>query len=258
MLTTFHNHLVARRRSANTIRLRMVYLRLLDSQHDIATVTTDELETTLVSHPEWKPETINACIASWSVFYKWAVRNGHLTNDPTEDLERAYVIKRVKQLADDARIRVALETASPRDRAILLLGREGGLRRFEIASLHRNNRAGDWLNFYGKGGKLRRIHLEPTTAAALDALEGDGYYFPGNGRDHIAPDTVCKAVQRLVGTATHSLRRSAITAVYRGSGGNIRMAQEFADHSSPNTTAIYIDISDDDMIEAGGYASLAA
>jgi integrase/recombinase XerC len=257
MLSAFQDHLIARRRSANTIRLRMVYLRLL-ARHDLATITTQDLEGLLISHPEWKPETINACIASWSVFFKWAIRNGRLTNNPTEDLERAYVIKRVKQLADDERIRVALETASPRDRAILLLGREGGLRRAEIAALHRDNRAGDWLNFHGKGGRLRRVHIEPTTAAALDAIEGDGYYFPGDGRAHISPDTVYRIVRRNIGTATHSLRRSAITAVYRGSGGDIRMAQEFADHASPNTTAIYIDISDDDMIRAGGYASLAA
>lgn len=257
MLSAFQNHLIARKRSANTIRLRMVYLRLL-AQHDLATITTSDLEGILVSHPEWKPETINACIASWSVFYKWATRNGHLTNDPTEDLERAYVIKRVKQLADDARIRVALETASPRDRAILLLGREGGLRRAEIAALHRSNRDGFWLNFYGKGGRLRRVHLEPATAAALDALDGEGYYFPGENRPHLRPETVYRIVRRNIGTATHSLRRSAITAVHRGSGGDIRMAQEFAGHASPNTTAVYIEVSDEDMIRAGGYASLAA
>lgn len=257
MLSAFHDHLVARRRSTNTIRLRMVYLRLLD-HHDIAKLTTHDLEGILISHPEWKPETINACISSWSVFFKWACRNRHLTSDPTEDLERAYVIKRVKQLADDERIHAALETASPRDRAILLLGREGGLRRAEIAALHRNNRDGAWLNFYGKGGRLRRIHLESATAAALDALDGSGYYFPGEGRPHLSPDTVYRIVRRNIGTATHSLRRSAITAVHRGSGGNLRMAQEFAGHASPNTTAIYINVSDDDLTRAGGYASLAA
>lgn len=256
LIDQFRNHLIARRRSPNTIRIRMVYLRQLTDRHDIAEVAGGDLETLLTSHPEWKPETVNACISSWSTFFKWAIRTGRLTNDPTEGLELMYVPREVKTLADDERIRAALATASPRDRAILLLGREEGLRRFEIASLHRNNRDGDWLNFYGKGGKLRRVHIEPATAAALDALPGDGYYFPGKGRAHISPDTVYLVVRRNIGTATHSLRRSAITAVHRGSGGDIRMAQEFAGHASPNTTAIYIDVSDDDKIRAGGYASL--
>jgi integrase len=258
MLTDFRAHLEARRRSPNTIRIRMVYLRQLTNRHDIAEVDTSNLEAILLSHPEWKPETVNACISSWSSFFKWAVRTGRLTADPTEGLDLMYVPREVKTLADDERIRAALENATPTERAMLILGREGALRRTEIAKLHRDSRRGDWLHISGKGGRMRRVYLTPDMAAALNALDGEGYYFPGRWTGHIAPDTVTNTVRRLVGTPAHSLRRSALTAVYRRSGKDLRLTQEFAGHANPNTTAIYVQVNDDDMIAAGGYASLAA
>lgn len=258
MLDAFEAHLRARRRSPNTIRIRMIYLRQLDAITSLEKATLEDMEALLASHPEWSPETMTCAIASWSVFFKWAVRRGHVAEDPTVDLERPQRIRTVKTLADDARISEAIEKASPRDRAILLLGREGGLRRHEIASLHRSNRNGDWLTVTGKGNRQRRIHLTPSLAGALDAIEGNGYYFPGRGVPHISVTTVYKISVQCIGTAPHSLRRSAITAVYRGSGGNIRMAQEFAGHASPATTAIYVPVTESDLILAGGYASLAA
>lgn len=255
-LAAFRTHLIARRRSPNTIRVRMVYLRQLADRHRLLVVTTTDLEAFLLSHPEWQPETVNAAIASWSVFYKWAVRNKLVDANPAEDMERAHVVRRVRTLADDSRIRAALEVASPRERAILLLGREGGLRCHEIASLHRSTRRGDWLHIVGKGQRLRRIHLTPNLIDALDAIETDGYYFPGRGTPHKSTSSVAKIVRSLIGTAPHSLRRSAVTAVYRRSGKDLRMAQEFAGHASPATTAIYVQVGEDDLIRAGAFASL--
>lgn len=258
MLDQFETHLRARRRSPATIRLRLVYLRHLESRCDLARATTADLEAVLVSHPEWKPETVNSAIGSWSVFYKWANRTGLVETIPTADLERAQIIREVKTLADDDRIRAAIRRATARERAMLLLGREGGLRRSEIASLHRADRSGDWLTVTGKGKRTRKIHLTPQLRDALDAIEGDGYYFPGSSDGHESADRVYRTVKRLIGTAPHSLRRSALTAVYRGSGGDIRMAQEFAGHANPNTTAVYIQVNEGDLIRAGGFASLAA
>lgn len=255
MLSQYRVHLVARRRSPNTIRLRLVYINQLARVHDLLEVTTEDLEAFLAARPRWEPETINSAISSWRSFYKWAIRAKHLTEDPTSDLEKVYVPRTVKTLADDDRIRRALEKASPRDQAILLLGRECGLRRNEIATLHRFNRHDNWLHITGKGARFRRVPMSERLCAALDAIQSDGYYFPGkNG--HLSPGSITDIVKRHIGTTTHSLRRSALTSIHRNSGGDLRMAQEFAGHSSPNVTAIYVQIRDDDLVRAGGFASL--
>lgn len=260
MLSQFHTHLVSRRRSPATIRVRMVYLRLLSERHQLDAVTATDLEEILASKEHWKPETVNSAIATWNVFYKWALRLGHVSVNPAEDLERAYVPRVVKALADDSRIQDALRDADPIDRGILLLGREAGLRRAEIATLRIEHRHGDWLHVTGKGGRWRRIHLTPGLRDALDALTYGpaGYYFPGHQDGHLAVEAVARRVRKLIGTSTHSLRRGALTAVYRNSGGNIRMAQEFAGHARVDTTAIYIQINENDLMEAGGHAALAA
>jgi len=262
MLEQFENHLTARRRSPSTIRIRMTYLRQLAERHDLGTVTLRDLEQLVVEHRhDWKPATVNAAVSSWRVFYKWAVRNGHLTTNPAEYLELVHVPREAHDISDDNILRASLARVSDRDRAILLLGRECGLRRTEIATLRIEDRGGRWLTVHGKGGKVRRAYASITLLTTLDVLargRATGYYFEGNSAGHIAPETVYKTVLRLTTTPTHALRRRAITTVYQGSGNDIRLAQEFAGHSSPTTTAVYIMIDDDDMIRAGGLATLAA
>lgn len=260
-VTAFLEHLSMRRRSPNTVRTRQAFLtRFLDRGWDPRTATLADLEK-LVYRPEWKPETVNAAISSARGFYRWAVRSEIVTRNPAEELELAHVAREVKTLADDEAISAALAEATLADRVMLRLGRECGLRRTEIATLCTTDRTGSWLNVLGKGGRRRRLHLSPELLADLEALEtaqGPGYVFPGNSGGHVAPCTVYEHVLRLVGTSTHSLRRRAGTTVYRASGNDLRLTQEFLGHSSPTITAIYVQIGDDDLVAAGGYAAIGA
>lgn len=261
MLDQFENHLHARRRSPNTIRLRLVYVRQLAAVSPLMEVTPSILEDVIASHPQWKPETVNAAISSWRVFFKWAVRYGHVVVDPTEFLEPAYVPRVVKVLADDVTINAALDRAPLRDRVILRLGRELGLRRTEIATLRVVDRSGEWLRITGKGGRVRELHMQPGLLAELlelEATEATEFYFPGNQDGHIGASTVYRRVMDMIGTPTHSLRRTALTVVYRRSGNDIRMAQEFAGHANPSTTAVYLNVTPEDRVEAGRLAALAA
>lgn len=257
MLEMFATHLTAKRRSPNTIRLRLCYLRTLEQSCPLTEVTPSVLESIIAAHPDWKPETVNAAVSSWRVFFKWAIRYGHLDTDPSEDLELVYVPRVVKVLSDDRKVRAAVKTATLNQRVMLRLGRECGLRRNEIATLHTSDRTGEWLRVTGKSGRTRTLHLEPDLAADLGQLARDGYYFPGHVDGHIAAATVYKTVRRLINTGPHSLRRSAITAVFNGSR-DIRLAQEFAGHADPAMTAVYIDVTADDRVRAGQLARIAA
>lgn len=260
MITDFHQHLLARRRSINTIKIRLVYVRQLADRHDLATVTLADMDALLASHPEWKPETMNAAIASWRVFYRWAHRAGKIAADPTEWLERVPVPRTPQALADDNVIRIALGRAAQREQAMLLLGRECGLRRNEIATLRVANREGDWLTVTGKGNRTRRLHIGAVLRAALERLEHpqlSPFYFPGTMDGHVTPKRVGLSVMQLIGTSTHSMRRRAITNLWADTG-DLHLAQVFAGHANPNTTAGYIYVSDNDMLRAGTHTQLAA
>lgn len=261
MLDQFRDYLTARRRSPETIRIRMTYLRQLAASCDLGSATLAELEAFIHAHGEWKPETINAAVTSIRVFYKWAHRRDLVAADPTEYLELVYVPKRVRTLADDETLKAVLPGLNDREEAIIRLGREAGLRRAEIASLHSSNREGNWLTVTGKGSRTRRLHITGALLAVLIRLEttqGEGFYFPGRGIPHVRPEYVYRTVLRLTGTPTHALRRRAATSVYRKTGKDIRATQEFLGHSSPTITAIYVDVTDDTLMLAGEAATLAA
>ena len=245
----------------NTVKLRMQYLNKFSETGDLRTATAGDLDNFIADHPAWKPETVNAVVSTFKVFYGWALKAGKVDQDPTLFLQRVYVPRVVKVLANDAAIRNALDPEAISDNAIILLGREAGLRRSEIATLRTEHRDGAWLNVTGKGNRTRRLHIGGQLLQALEMLEtlnGTGYYFPGNRDGHMPEEVIYRKVKRLVGTPPHSLRRRAITSVFQNSGNNIRLAQEFAGHSSPTITAIYIDVNDEDMKAAGGFAQLAA
>lgn len=261
MLNQFRDYLTARRRSPETIRIRMVYLRQLAATCDLETATLNEFESFIHSHPEWKPETVNAAVTSIRVFYRWAHRRGLVVADPTEHLELVHVPRRVKTLADDDRLREVLGKTGDREQAMIRLGREAGLRRAEIASLHMDSRDGNWLTVTGKGNRTRRLHITGPLLAVLVRLETSqeyGFYFPGRGVPHVRPEYVYRTVLRLTGTPTHALRRRAATSVYRQTGNDIRTTQEFLGHSSPVITAIYVDVPEESLVLAGNAASLEA
>jgi integrase len=257
----FLEHLSTRRRSPKTVRLRRSFLvQFLDRGWQPRAASLSELEK-LVYRPEWKPETMNAAISSIRGFYRWAVRSELVTRNPAEDLELAHISREVKALADEDAIGAALAVATLPERVMLRLGRECGLRRTEIATLRTTDRVGPWLNVLGKGGRRRRLHMSPALIADLDeleALQGAGFIFPGRWEGHMAPETVYRHIVRLVGSSPHSLRRRAGTTVFRASGNNLRLTQEFLGHSSPTVTAMYVQILDDDLVTAGALAAIDA
>lgn len=77
-----------------------------------------------------------------------------------------------------------------------------------------------------------------------------GFYFPGRFKAHAAPSTIWKHVRALTGLNTHSLRHRAGTMVYRRTGYDLRLAQEFLGHSNPATTAIYVHVEREQLMRA--------
>lgn len=259
MLPEFTAYLISRRRAAATIRLQVGHVRrMIAVIPSPFTATAADLERYLaVNGARWAPRTVNSVICSIRAFYKWAHRFGYVATNPASYLENVPVLDRMAPIADDAAVMLALPACTPMERAILLLARMAGLRRSEIAGLRSEHRNGDWLTVTGKGGKERRLKLEPELLTALLAIEGDGYYFPGRFGGHRTPESIYAIIKRLVHTNPHSLRHAAGTAVYEGLGGDIRAAQVFLGHSSIETTQRYVHVNDATLIRASHAAALS-
>ncbi len=262
MLTEYTRALRRRRLSPQTIRLRTYWVERLARDHDLATVTLEQLEDYLYAG-DWSQNTQQTLVASIRSYFQWAQAAGTREDNPAAELLRIRITEHPnRRIASDAAIRDGLTHATPPEEAMLRLGAECGLRVSEIAGLHRNDRDGEWLTFAGKGQKVRTVHIEPELAVALDWIESNtmrwDYYFPGRSGGHAHLTTVWRHIRALVDINPHALRRRAGTVVYRGTGKDVRVAQSFLGHASIATTQDYLEVEREDLLVAGAAARLAA
>jgi integrase/recombinase XerC len=158
--------------------------------------------------------------------------------------------------------RLMLETAGDRDRLLLRLMGDTGLRISEVASLNLADvKGGVVVVQRGKGGKRRRVPMTRPTAAALatwlkvrQAAHGETALFvnPSGGRTRrslvgkrMSSDTIRRAFHELRKAAglpadysPHSLRHTAGTRIYR-STRDLHVVSQALGHSDVNTSSIY-------------------
>jgi site-specific recombinase XerD len=194
---------LAKQKSART---RRAYR--LDVRHFMATLgitSTDELRQ--VDHRAviaWErhmreveraaPSTIRRRMSALSSLFKHLARHGHATKNPVTEIERPAINRdegtTLAFSKQDARKLLDLPKPTAdeghpsieglRDRAILSVGLQVGLRRAEIAALTvgdlHQNRGFDSLRVVRKGGRRDALAINPQTAARLrDYLASSGH-----------------------------------------------------------------------------------
>lgn len=145
-------------------------------------------------------------------------------------------------------------TTGRRDKALLLLMAQGGLRIAEVCALRVSEVMVDGdltrITFSGKGGKTRTVSLPPVAAKALQAVMskriGEEFIFAGvNQHKALTPRGARWIFYKYRDSShlgkdvhPHSLRHTYATMLMRASG-NLFMVQRVLGHSSPATTAKY-------------------
>jgi site-specific recombinase XerD len=196
---------------------------------------------------------------------------------PREDIER--VLQHVETLPSTPSEDERQHLRKLRDRAFLLTLADTGLRVHEACGLRRGDL--DWNEaralLIGKGNREDVIRFSQRSMAALKAylaaratLDG-GFGRPlsslplfsrhdrgaGSKVLPITPTTgraiVHKRVRAALGAdaegsiTPHSFRHYFVTTVLRGSGGNLKLAQELARHKNIAVTQRYAHLSDDEL-----------
>lgn len=206
----------------------------------------------------WSVETRRSYRNTAVSFFGWAHRAGHLPTDPAADLPVMRAAAPAPRPAPDAAWSAAIAGANPRVRLMLRLAAEAGLRRAEIARVHRRDLtrgpAGAELLVHGKGGKLRVVPIGDDLAGAIAGA--GGYLFSGDDDGHLSPRYVGKLMAGALPDhwTAHTLRHRFATRVYRGSR-NLRAVQVLLGHSSVATTERYTAV-DDDEVRAAAMAAL--
>jgi len=217
--------------------------------------------------------TVRRRLAALSSLFKHLVRYGYAEKNPVLEVERPAINRREgSTLAfSQADARRLLDKPDEktleglRDRAILAVGLQVGLRRAEIASLTvedlHQNRGYDSLRITRKGGRHDALAVHPNAAMRLKAyLETAGHADDLDGplfrplshnrkkqeqRRHMDPDAIdrvlrkyAKAIGIVRGYSAHSMRATFITTALEN-GCSLEDVQRAAGHSEPGTTKLY-------------------
>jgi integrase/recombinase XerD len=217
----------------------------------------------------FEASTIRRRLAALSSLYKHLVRHGYAARNPVGEVERPAINRdEGATLAfSKAQARKVLDApaedtvAGLRDRAILSVGLQVGLRRTEIAALKvgdlHQNRGYDSLRVMRKGGRRDALAINPQTAARLRAyLEASGHGADIDGplkhngkrqdeRRGMDPDAIDRVVRKYAaelgldrGYSAHSMRATFITTALEN-GAQLEDVRKAAGHRDPGTTKLY-------------------
>lgn len=217
--------------------------------------------------------TIRRRLAALSSLFKHLVRHGAVERNPVADVERPNINRdEGSTLAfSKAQARKILDAPHAdtieglRDRAILSVGLQIGLRRAEISTLRvcdlHQNRGFDALRVVRKGNRKDGLAIHPQAAqrirdylaAARHADDIDGAMFrplhnngvQRDGRRHMHPDAIDRVVRKYArrigldrGYSAHSMRATFITTAL-DNGASLEDVQRAAGHRDPSTTKLY-------------------
>lgn len=184
-------------------------------------------------------------------FYEWAIREGLLEVDPTVRIVRPKLRPGLPRPIATVDLEHLIASATLEVSAMVHLAAFAGLRCMEIAALDAPEimftaEPPAVLVLNGKGGRSRVV---PMGATLIEALRGHGVphfgpVFRRDNGDRYPAYTISHILRTHihacgVQASGHQLRHAFATAVYRSSGGDLRMTQELLGHASPSTTAIY-------------------
>ena len=219
------------------------------------------------------PSTVRRRLAALSSLFKHLVRHGAASRNPVVDVTRPAINREEGSTAafSKAQARKLLDAppastmAGLRDRAILSVGLQVGLRRAEIAALSvgdlHQNRGFDALRVIRKGGRREALAINPQAAARIRAYldiaghgtDHDGPLFRplrGNAKPleaggRMDPDAIDRLVRKYAagiglarGYSAHSMRATFITTALEN-GAQLEDVQKAAGHRDPSTTKLY-------------------
>ena len=231
--------------------------RFTEWHGDPATATTAEIETWLydeMSH--LKPVSVDNYRKALSTWFRWLIREGHRSDDPTADVTRPKLPVYAADPIPTELLRMALAAGSPEMRVMICLGAYQGMRIDEMRKLEWGDIQPPELVVNGKGRRQRRVPLHPETAAALETYghRAAGVVLPKSAPSNIAP--YLRALGSTNRKPAHSLRAWFATEVYKTSGNNLLLTSQLLGHASTQHTAQYVSVEGD--AAASAVAGLAA
>lgn len=260
-------HLAMCGRAQTTIASRETHLRWVAKafpKESTRTLTKEALHSWLGTK-QWATETRRGVYNSLRSYYVWAVETEFAPENLGKTLPTIRPAPPRRKSIPDSVLEATLEDKiSFREWLILMLARNYGLRRMEIAQVNKmditHSGTGWQLTVHGKGNVTRIVPLEANFAQTIFLVADSderGWLFPGKINGHLSARYVGKIAARALPDdwTLHNLRNRFANAAYQNTG-DIISVQELLGHANLNTTRIYVDGNDDRRREAVARASI--
>lgn len=234
-----------------TQRLRRGHVRMVAR----LTGTASPVEVTLAilirvcSAQQWSNEHRRGVRRSMIGFYDWGTKVRGWEHNPAADMPKVPSGTPNPKPYPDRLWNQLLMCAPPRERMMIRLAGELGMRRAEVAVCRREDLIEDltgWsLLIHGKGDKQRLVPIPNPIAEDIIAYCPRGYLFPGPDGGHLSPAHVGKLVGDLMpeGWSMHKLRhRFASRSLERTD--DLLTLRDALGHTSVATTQIYTKVAD--------------
>ena len=245
-------HMRALGLSDNTREDRWRILVTADRQlpHGLDHANRREIEAFL-ANPRWGANTRCTHFSHLAEFYRWAADadSPELTLNPMAGMRRPKPPKATPNPASEEQIGHALANSPPWWQLVITLAAYGGLRVADICRLRREDVTPERILIRaGKGDRTATVPTHPQIWR-LVGPRPPGLLVPGVGGRALRPGRMSAMARRhfdalgLPQVHLHMLRHRFATMLLRG-GADIRVVQELMRHSSLQTTAGYLAITD--------------
>jgi site-specific recombinase XerD len=201
-----------------------------------------------------------------SLFKYLTVKTGKLDRNPLEDFDPPRLKKSLPKHLSLEESKALLSAVggrnAVRDRCILTIFLNCGLRISELTGLNLGDIRGDSLRILGKGNKERIVYFNDSTAEAINEYlavrkkrgADNPALFLSERKGRIASATVHRLVKLHLGEAgldssaysAHKLRHTAATLMLKN-GVDVKVLQQLLGHEHLNTTEIYAHVESTDL-----------
>ena len=235
----------------NTVWARIAVARDWTGRHPDLAATYRDVERWTTDKALTAGSTRNLLV-NLRALYRWAMREGHATHDPTALVDRPAVPARLPRPAPERDIGRLFAVGDVQLRAIVALMACAGLRCVECSRL-------DWTDVdipagtvivNGKGRRERLVDVSADVVRAVAALRlatrgrAVGAVFVGPTGVRLTPARVSQRVSRgfrATGSTTtaHQLRHRCATMALQQPGVDLLAVRDLLGHSSVSTTQVY-------------------
>lgn len=214
-----------------------------------------------------KPRTIDLVLSSLSSFFTFCLEEDYMDNVVMKKRWRPTIPQSLPQFLDEydyARVRLAIEKLSIRDRALVLFLFSSGCRRSEVSNLNKKDvdlkkRTAEVI---GKGNKKRTVHFSEECLFILKSYletrtnQESDYLFINKFGNRLGTQGIYKVTTRVGMQAglhralnPHSCRHTFATRML-AKGATLEFIADELGHFDLNTTRVYARIPTEDMITA--------